>query len=79
MGKVYDELQHQIKTRKLKEFKKDGQDCLIIYNKLIEMNRASGSIWDVLTYVKFIGTYPNCIRLYIPSAIGRIFLKGIEQ
>lgn len=76
MGKVYDELQIQIKKG---EFKKEGEDCLIMYNKLIEIGSASGSIWGILTDVNFIGNYPNCERTYKPSVIGRIFLKGIEQ
>lgn len=76
MGKVYDELQLQIKKG---EFKKEGEDCLVIYNKLIEIDSASGSVWGILTKVNFIGNYPNCKRTYAPSVIGRIFLKGIEQ
>ena len=76
MGKVYDELQSQIKQE---EFKKEGEDCLVIYNKLIEIDSASGSVWGILTNVSFIGNYPNSKRTYKPSELGYIFLKGIEQ
>lgn len=77
MGKLYDSLQKQLK---LEEHKKDAEDCLKIYEKLKEMD--GGSIWESkwrpLTNVSFIGQYPNTTKIYSPSSIGRIFLKGLE-
>ena len=78
MGKLYDSLQRQLK---IEEHKKDAEDCLKICEKLREMNngRVWGSQWQLLTSITFIGTYPNCIKIYKPSQIGRMFLKGIEE
>lgn len=78
MGKLYNELQKQLK---MPEHKKDAEDCIKIYDKLKEIN--NGSVWDsswrVLTTVKFIGTYPNSIRIHKPSGEGYVFLKGIKN
>lgn len=78
MGKLYDRLQKQLKSE---EYKKDAEDCLKIYEKLKEMNNGKvwESIWNPLTNVKFIGTYPNSKRIYKPSKEGYVFLKGIEE
>lgn len=76
MGKLYDNLQKQLKT----EYKQEAEDCLRIYNKLLEINSDSvwRSQWDVLTtVVTYIGTYPNSLMIYRPSAIGYAFLKGL--
>lgn len=78
MGKLRDKLQKQSKTK----YKKETEDCLKIYNKLLELN-GDGSVWssqwNVLTTVAdYIGTYPNSIMVYKPSAIGYIFLKGLS-
>lgn len=78
MGKLYDRLQKQLKSE---EYKKDAEDCLKIYDKLKEMNNGSvrESLWNPLTAVKFVGTYPNSERIYKPSQEGYVFLKGIEE
>ena len=78
MGKLYDRLQKQLKSE---EYKKDAEDCLKIYEKLKEMNNGSvwESLWNPLTTVKFVGTYPNSERIYKPSQEGYVFLKGIEE
>lgn len=78
MGKLYDRLQKQLKSE---EYKKDAEDCIKIYEKLKEMN--DGKVWELswnpLTTVKFVGTYPNSMRIYKPSKEGYVFLKGIEE
>lgn len=79
MGKLYDNLQKQLKIEK---YKKDAEDCLKIYDKLKEIN--SGSVWltqwGVLTTISgWIGdNYPNRSIAYKPTQIGYIFLKGID-
>lgn len=40
MGKLYDNLQEQLKT----EYKKEAEDCIKIYNKLKEIS--GGSVWS---------------------------------
>ena len=76
MGKLLDTLSKQIKTE---EFKQDAENCLKIYNKIKELN--SGKVWAeewrTLTSVKFIGKMPNSVRVYKPSKIGEIFIKGL--
>lgn len=78
MGKLYDRLQKQLKSE---EYKKDAEDCIKIYEKLKEMN--NGSVWDTqwreMTKVSFVGNYPNTDKIYKPSEIGFVFLKGIEE
>lgn len=76
MGKLYDNLQEQLKT----EYKKEAEDCIKIYNKLKEISGGSvwSSDWNVLVRAIFIGTYSNSKPIYIPKAIGEIFLKGIS-
>lgn len=78
MGKLYDRLQKQLQSE---EYKKDAEDCLKIYEKLKEMNdgKVWESSWNPLTTVKFVGTYPNSMRIYKPSKEGYVFLKGIEE
>lgn len=74
MGKLYDRLQKQLKSG---EFKKDAEDCLTIYEKLKELNDGSvwSSQWQILTDVRF----ESNERIYKPSKIGYIFLRGIEK
>lgn len=78
MGKLYDRLQKQLESE---EYKKDAEDCLKIYEKLKEMNNGKvwESSWNPLTTVKFVGIYPNSMRIYKPSQEGYVFLKGIEE
>jgi hypothetical protein len=76
MGKLYDRLQKQLKT----EYKKDAEDCLIIYNKLKEMH--NGSVWDSnwtpLVDTVFKG-FPSDERRFKPTGIGKIFLNGLNN
>jgi len=78
MGKLYDRLQKQLKSE---EYKKDAEYCLKIYEKLKEMNNGKvwESSWNLLTTVKFVGTYPNSVRIYKPSQEGYVFLKGVKE
>lgn len=73
-------LQKQLKNEDAK-LKKDAEDCIKIYEKLKEMNdgKVWESSWNPLTTVKFVGTYPNSMRIYKPSKEGYVFLKGIEE
>jgi len=74
MGKLYDNLQKQLKT----EYKKDAEDCLIIYNKLKEIYNGSvwNSNWSPLVHTVFKG-FPSDERRFKPTKIGKIFLNGL--
>ena len=75
MGKLYNELQKQLK---MPEHKKDAEDCIFIYDNLKEIEGAVWkSTWRVLTKVETIGIYPNCIKIHKTSKIGKIFIRGI--
>lgn len=76
MGKLLNTLTKQIKTE---EFKQDAESCLKIYNKLKELNDGSvwSNQWSILTSVKFVGKMPNSVKVYKPSEIGEIFIKGL--
>jgi len=75
MGKLYDRLQKQLKT----EYKEDAEDCIKIYNKLMEMDNGHvwESQWQPLVNTIFKG-YPSDERRFKPTTIGYIFLKGLE-
>lgn len=77
MGKLLVRLEKQIKR---KEHKEDGEKCLKIYNKLKEMHDGHvwESNWNPLVSVEFIGEYPY-VRRYYPTAMGNVFLKGLEN
>lgn len=77
MGKLYDRLQKQLKSE---EFKKDAEDCLTIYEKLKELSngRVWSTEWQQLVDIEFKG-FPSDERIYKPSKIGYVFLKGIEK
>lgn len=79
MGKLNDYLQKQLKSEDAK-LKKDAEDCLKIYEKLKEMNNGSvwSSQWQQLATPKFKG-FPSDDRTYSPTAMGYVFLKGIEE
>lgn len=72
-------LQKQLKSEDAK-LKKDAEDCLKIYEKLQEMNNGSvwSSQWQQLATPKFKG-FPSDDRTYHPTAMGYVFLKGIEE
>lgn len=77
MGKVYDTLKIQLTIEK---HKKDAEDCLKIYEKLYEISE--GHVWDsewrILVKTTFTGLQPVAKRIYKPSEIGYVFLRGIE-
>lgn len=75
MSKVLIHLEKQLKT----EYKKDAEDCLIIYNKLKEMYNGSvwNSNWSPLVHTIFKG-FPSDERRFEPTNIGHIFLKGLQ-
>lgn len=72
MGKLLTELNNQVKTC----YKKEAKECLLIYNTIIE---TTGHVWESdwrpLTSVWFEASK----RFYKPSALGQIFIKGIEK
>lgn len=76
MGKLLDNLNKQLNS----EYKKEAEDCLLIYNTIKEM---TGHVWqddwNTLTKRWSIGIYPNSIGFYKPSELGGIFLRGIKQ
>ena len=74
MGKLNNRLQKQLSSE---EHKKDAEDCLKIYNHLIEV---TGHVWDsewrVLVSTKFKG-FPSNERTYKPTSIGYTLIKGL--
>ena len=74
MGKLLNDLNRQLNS----EYKKEAEDCLLIYNTLIE---TTGHVWESdwrpLTSTWFEGIYPNSKRFCKPSPLGEIFLRGI--
>lgn len=79
MGKLMNYLQKQLKSEDEK-LKKDAEDCIKIYEKLKEMNNGSvwSSQWQQLATPKFKG-FSSDDRTYSPTAMGYVFLKGIEE
>ena len=76
MGKLADNLQRQLKT----DHKQAAEDCIKIYETLEERTgHVWESAWNNLVNVRFEGTYPNSKRIYKPTIIGYIFLKGIKD
>jgi hypothetical protein len=69
-------LQKQLET----EYKQDAEDCIEIYNKLKEMDNGSvcSSKWSPLVHTIYKG-FPSDNRRFQPTAIGRIFLKGLRN
>lgn len=59
----------------------DGKNCLLIYNKLLELN--DGHVWqtDFGTLVKcqWINNGNWFERRYKPSKIGEIFINGLKK
>lgn len=76
MGKLHDRLQLQRKT----EYRQDAEDCLKIYNMLLQIQ--DGHVWDS-TWRPLVGTiYKGFLsdeRRYKPTNIGYIFINGIEN
>lgn len=79
MEKLMDYLQKQLKSEDAK-LKKDAEDCIKIYDKLQELN--NGSVWSLqwqqLVTPRFKG-FPSDEITHHPTAIGYVFLKGIEE
>lgn len=75
MSKVLIHLEKQLKT----EYKQDAEDCLIIFNKLKEIDNGYvwSSKWRLLVHTIFKG-FPSDERRFEPTNIGRIFLKGLQ-
>lgn len=78
MGKLKDSLLEQLKSKDIKE-RKRAEDCLKIYEKLFDLDKAVYEFkWRVLVDVKIEGNYPYN-HIYIPSEIGKIFLIGMQK
>jgi hypothetical protein len=76
MGKLINNLQRQLKT----EHNQDAEDCIKIYETIKEISgHVWESDWNPLVNVRFEGTYPNSKRIYKPTSIDYIFLKGIKD
>lgn len=76
MDKLKNDLLAQLKSKN----SKDAEDCLKIYNKLLELESGVwDSKWNVLVNTRFEGTYPNSRRISSPSSIGKIFLAALQD
>lgn len=71
------ELRLQLKSEDAKA-KQDAKDCLIIANKLKELNDGHiwSSEWRVLTSVRWVKNKERK-RQFEPTEIGKIFVKGL--
>ena len=78
MGNVMDYLRKQLKSEDAK-LRKDAEDCIKIYETLKEMHYGCvwNTQWDLLVKVNYKDVLSN-ERTYRPTAIGYVFLKGIE-
>ena len=79
MGKTMNYLQQQLKDP---DTKKDAEDCIRIYEKILEMN--DGHVWasafvTLCRVVGYVGQSPNSRTVYKPTPIGYIFLKGLDS
>ncbi len=77
MGKLLDRLEKQLET----EYKQDAEDCIKIYNKIKEIHNGHvwQSDWSPLVSTRFEGSYPNSKRIFKPTSVGYIFLKGLKN
>lgn len=74
---VKESLEKQLNTIHSKE----ASECIKIYEALRRLNNGSvwSSQWEILTIMMgFSGNYPNCVKIYRPSEIGKVFLRGLE-
>ena len=71
------ELRLQLKSEDSK-IKQDAKYCLIIANKLAELNDGHiwSSDWRILTEVKYVKD-KEWKRQFEPSEVGKIFIKGL--
>lgn len=80
MGKIKMYLEKQSKSEN-EDIRRDAQDCLAIYEAIQGINpngEVRSSQWNPLVATIF----PKVLcddRIYQPTAIGRIFLRGIKQ
>lgn len=76
MSELKDRLLKQLET----DYLENAKDCLKIYEALEKLNRGSvpSDQWMSLVNVQHLEAYPNYIRVYSPSDIGYIFLKGLK-
>ena len=76
MGKLMDSLQKQLST----EYKKEAEDCILLYNHLKETN--NGHVWSTqwysLTTVTF-KKYPSSERRHVPNNIGCLVIAGLKS
>ena len=76
-----EELRLQLKSEDAK-VKQDAKDCLIIANKLKELDggRIWSSKWSLLTSVRWVKDKDKeLVRQFKPTEIGKIFIKGLEN
>lgn len=76
MGKLYDRLQEQLST----EYKQDAEDCLKIYEKLLEVDKGHlwERTWNILVRTIFKG-FPSNERRFKPTNVGYVFLNGLNS
>jgi hypothetical protein len=77
MSELKDRLLKQLET----DYSENARECLEIYEALEKLNNGSipSDQWMVLTNVKHLKSYSGFTRVYIPSKIGYIFLKGLKN
>ena len=77
MGKLKERLLSQAKHE---DRKNDAIQCLEIYDALNKINNGKvwSSQWQILVDVKSAG-FESDDRIYYPSKIGLIFLKGLKS
>lgn len=74
MGKLLDRLNKQL-TSKSEQEVKNAEDCIKIYNQIKE---TTGRVWQSDWTPLVTTTFTRFDRLYKPTAMGYVFLKGIE-
>lgn len=77
MSEFKDRLLKQLET----DYSENARDCLKIYEAIKELNEGSipSDQWMVLSRVQHLGTHIDPMRVYSPSKIGYVFLKGLER
>jgi hypothetical protein len=77
MSELKDRLLKQLET----DYSEDARNCLKIYEAIKELNEGSipSDQWMVLSRVQYLGTHIDPMRVYSPSKIDYVFLKGLER
>ena len=77
MSEFKDRLLKQLET----DYSENARDCLKIYEAIEKLNGGSvpSDQWMVLSRVQHLGTHIDPMRVYSPSKIGYVFLKGLER